>query len=284
MAVFLALLSMLCAAVNDFVFKMSTRRGGSVGLLMGAVGVVWAVVFSFPAGTATSAAGPETTWFWGLVSGLFSAVANVLLIEGMARNQVGLCSTVYRLNLAPAAVMAFVFLDEHVSLNKVMGLCLAVLAVFLLSGRERNGNQVLRHSGSIWLVVLAAVLRAGMGISYKMGLIAGAERFAMLAINGGIWILAGFAYHFLRSGLTVPPAWRETLKYGVLSGFLVCGIVFFMMIALEAGDASVVLPVAQLSFLLTTVFGMVWLHERVTRRRISGIVCAIGCILFLGLS
>lgn len=45
-AIFLALISMVCAAANDLVFKLYVRRGGSAGTYLAVIGVVWALVFA----------------------------------------------------------------------------------------------------------------------------------------------------------------------------------------------------------------------------------------------
>jgi drug/metabolite transporter (DMT)-like permease len=55
----------------------------------------------------------------------------ILLIEGMRRYEVGVCSTIYRLNLAPAAVLAFVFLGEEATAGKILAVIAAVGAVLM---------------------------------------------------------------------------------------------------------------------------------------------------------
>jgi uncharacterized membrane protein len=118
-----------------------------------------------------------------------------------------------------------------------------------------------------------------MGVSYKFGISCHGDELLILAINGLLWMVCGLGYYtFLeRRG----PAPRETWTYGLLSGVLVCGIVLFLMLALRCGEASTVLPIAQLSFLFTAVLGVLFLQERLTRRKIAGFSLALLCIVFM---
>ncbi len=49
----------------------------------------------------------QTTLFWGCASGFLSVSANILLIEAMGMQSAGICSTIYRLNLVPAVLGAW---------------------------------------------------------------------------------------------------------------------------------------------------------------------------------
>ena len=276
MAIVLALGSLMCAAVNDIVFRLYARKSQAIGVFMACIGIVWAVAFSFGGLSVGAPAWSFDAWCWGLFSGVLSACANVLLIEAMARNSAGLCATIYRLNLAPAAILSVLLLGETLSPAKIGGLTCAVLAVLLVSGNGRSHAGARHNNLGIGLGVAAALLRAGMGVAYKAGLSNGVDKSVLLTINGLCWIGIGLLYHFLRRS-KLPP--RGMLaRYGFASGILVCGIVWFMASALRLGDASIVLPVAQLSFLGTALIGWFLMKEHLTRRQIVGLLLAIVCI------
>ena len=68
-----------------------------------------------------------------------------------------------------------------------------------------------------------------------------------------------------------------------VSGLLVAGIVFFMAQSLALAKASIVLPIAQMSFLGTLTLSAIFLKERLTFPKILGILCGIAAILLLSL-
>ena len=77
---------------------------------------------------------------------------------------------------------------------------------------------------------------------------------------------------------------RKTFGYGALSGLFVAGIIFFMVKSLKYGDASIVLPIQQMSFLATFFLGVVFLKEKVTPRRLAALVCGVIALLLLSCS
>jgi uncharacterized membrane protein len=209
-------------------------------------------------------------------------LANVLLIEAMAHHEIGKCATIYRLNLAPAAIFAFVFLGEPVTIFKLLGIGAAVIGVVLLY-ESKVDIQNKKSSSTGLLIFIAVFLRALMGISYKHGLSLGADTFVILTLTGVAWAVTGLIYMlgFEKHKSSMD---NKGLSYGLLSGILVSGIVLFMILALEKGQASIVLPVAQLSFLVTCIMGVIWLQESMTVKKIAGLTMAMVCIIFMVLS
>lgn len=277
MTIAYALASMTCAGVNDFVFKIYAERKVSIGAYLALIGVIWTLVFMILGYGNLSAITTPSALHWGLISGLFSALANIFLIVGMARMDVSTAATIYRLNLAPAAILAFLLLGESITAWKILGISVAALAVLLFCTPSKVNGRV---SGGIWIVTAACLLRASMGIAYKYGLSSGADPYGLLALNGMVWIVCGVAYHlfFLRGRSAIASA---TWGYGAISGLLVCGIVLFMVMGLQVGDASIVLPVAQLSFVMTSILGALVLREALTHRKIACLGLALLCILLL---
>lgn len=280
--IFLALLSMICAAANDFVFKLYARRRGSVGAYLAVIGIIWAFVFTVGLPSWDCLLDRKTAQ-WGILSGVFSITANILFVKALVKEDVGICSTIYRLNLVPAAFLAFILFKEPITVPRLTAITAGVAAILLFSWPAGKAISKPVLSASILLIVLASFLRAGMGLSYKAGLLNGGNEYGLLAVNGLIWIVGGTICHFVvdREKWRIP---SSVLSYGGLSGALVCGIVLFMMLALKYGDASLVLPVTQMSFALTALAGVVLMKEPLTARKFAGVSLGIFCILLMGVN
>lgn len=278
MAIVFALLCLAFAAGNDLLFKFYARKKRSKGYFAAIVGLVWLLV------TVWLPMAPESNWrmtlIWGAISGFFSITANLLLLEAMERLGAGLCSTVYRLNLVPVVIGAAVLLNESLSLIQWIGVALATAAVLAFLPRgDKAGKFVL---AGFLMVLIAAFLRAGMGLSYRFGFLNGADRNMVVVVNSLFWILGGVLFAVFREKQSLkeqPHIWR----YGGLSGLLVAGIVFTMAAALQYGEASIVLPIAQMSFLLTFGCSALFLHEKMTKSVWVGIVCGVGAVLLLSI-
>ena len=270
---------MLFSAGNDLLFKFFANGQKAKGLFVSLVGVVWCVY-----ALCTLDGTPENmtqTLIWGSVSGFFSVGGNLLLIGAMSKLSAGLCSTIYRLNLVPAVLGAWLLLGEDISFYQWCGVLLAVFAVIAFI--PKNGDRK-AFAWSCFIMVLAgSLMRAGMGLSYRYGFdVAGADRKMVVLINAVFWIAGGIAWSLFaeRKKLAID---LKLICFGLLSGVFVTGIVVFMALSLQYGKAAIVLPVAQMSFLLTGAAGVIFLKEKFTLRTALAFACGAGAILIMSI-
>lgn len=276
-----ALCCLVLTAFNDFVFKLFARKERSKGLFCTIIGIFWMLALSWSL-RSCGKINWGSTLFWGPVSGIFSAGGNLLLIEGMSRQSAGLCSLIYRLNMVPVVIGAAFFLGEIPSGTQYIGIVLALLAILLFQwGSNGKGTQKWAMRATV-IVGIAAVMRAGMGLSYKYGFLHGANKDVVPFINSLFWISGGLLYALIRER-TLLKADRKLAGYGALSGVLVAGIVFFMAGSLYYGKAAVVLPVAQMSFIVTFILGVFFLKEKFSVLHIPALICGIASVILLSL-
>ncbi|MEK7415653.1 MAG: DMT family transporter [Planctomycetota bacterium] len=271
-----ALGSLGFAAINDLVFRVYAKGERRTGAYIAVIGATWLAVFGFLAwwnGTEWDTA----CWLWGAVVGVAGAVANILLVESMARAPAGIASTIYRLNLVPAAVLAVCFLDESADVITWTGIGLAIAAVAAFGLGSRSAGTLTRVG--LILVVTASLTRAVMGFSIKVGKQHHAADFTMLAIAGLMWVAIGMLWEF-RSGTVTCGA--RTVRFGLLSGGLTAGLICMLTWAMASGDVSQVLPISQMSFLLTAILAAVLLREVISRQQMVGLACGVAAIACLG--
>jgi len=282
MTLIFALSCCLCTAVNDLVFRLYARKIRSRGAYVLIIGLVWTLAFSLF--LKFDFVSWKTTLLWGIVSGVFSVVANILLIEGMSHNDAGICSTIYRLNLVVVAFGAFILLGETVTAMKLLGILFALAAVFMFFLDSPHGGHTDKAKLGFYLVGIAALLRAGMGLSYKYAFMEGADRNMLLLVNGVSWVIGGAIYAIYREKHLGEKFGKKSWRYGTVSGLLICGIVLFMALALQHGDAAVVLPLAQMSFIATCGLGILFLKEKLSFKKALGILAGILCILCMSIA
>ena len=281
LAIIYAFCCIACAACNDFVFKLFARKSRSRGLFVLLVGVSW--------GTASlllpnlKGESWQATLIWGTISGLFSVIGNLMLIEAMGKQSAGLCSTIYRLNLALVIPGAWLLFGEKNTLLQCIGIVAAFAAVlFFLPGSPSADNNTSDRKLGMILVIIAAVLRAGMGLSYKQGFLLGASPNGVMVVNSACWIIGGFIYFLWRENKTSVPQWTWKLTgYGTLSGILVFGICFFMAHSVRLGDASIVLPIMQMSFIPTFILSMIFLKEKLTVYKFIALCSGAAALIML---
>ncbi len=282
MAIVYALCCLIFSALNDFIFKLYARRVRSRGMFVFWVGICFFLVLIWLPRDSTASL--PATLFWGVLSGFFSVTGNILLIEAMGMQSAGLCSTIYRLNLVLVVPGAILLLGESLNARQGIGIVAALGAIlaFMPGKEERNSVTSRKPMLGFYLVLLAAVLRACMGLSYKYAFTHGADKNSVTVLNALMWIGGGLLY---ASSWEKKISFKDgaVLKYGILSGIFVTAIVFFMaaMLHIPDGAASIVLPIAQMSFLLTFILGVIFLKEKISKRKIAALLCGCAAILLL---
>ena len=270
-----------CSSVNDLLFKFFARKERSRGLFMMTIGIVGTLLMlTFPDKTG---ANWHQTLLWGIACGIFSAVGNMMLIESMTNLSAGICSTIYRLNLALVVPLSVIFLNEKLVWSQYAGIALAIMAVLAFmpnSDAKKNSKSSAAVFLPMCLVITASIFRAGLGLSCKYGPLQGASINGINLIIEIIWIISGIVYYLIKER-KVYRLDLQLIKFGTLSGILVAGILFFMMLALKEGNASIVLSIAQMSFLLTFILSVIFLKEKVSLLKLIAMICGVGAILLL---
>jgi uncharacterized membrane protein len=72
--------------------------------------------------------------------------------------------------------------------------------------------------------------------------------------------------------------------YSLVSGILVFLIVNFLLMAIERGEASIVIPVANMSFVIALLLSVGFGMERLTSRKLAAVAVSIGAIAALSLA
>lgn len=279
-AVAFALLSLFCAGLTDVVFKRFARLELPRGAYVLGMGLTWSLIqgtILLLSGTAFRL--DTLAVVFGIAAGTLVAVSNTLLIEGLRHVDVGIGSTIYRLNTIAVVAMAALLLDEALTPLKLAGIGLGVVAVALLIDRNRPRVALAGAAHFFMLLVLASFLRACFGILSKVAVLNQVHLGAMLFVNAQVWILVGAIYGYVRPGPVL--ATGQTLRYAALSGALICGVANFLMLAVERGQASVVVPIANMSFVVALLLSAGLGMERLTGRKLLAVTLAIVAIIAL---
>jgi len=148
-----AMLSLVCAGVNDLVFKKQASRGGGRGGYMAVVGAGWLSVFSALALWGDRATLTASAITWGTIAGAVSVAANYLLIWSFRSLDASIGATIYRLNMVLAAAIAVMWLSEPMTSLKAIGWTLGVGAIVCFAPASKaNVHAMMRWA-------LAAAIR-----------------------------------------------------------------------------------------------------------------------------
>ncbi len=268
-----ALLSLLAAGILDVVYaRYSGKRVVSGAYLFGIGGVVIIGQSAILAATRVPVVFDAYAAGFGIFAGAVVMLANALLIESLARINVSLGSTIYRLNTIAVVAFAVLFLGEALTTPKFAGVVLGVAAAILLYQHGGRGGDNRLLVAATWLAVIASLLRAAFGILSKIGLAAGTDPFLFMVYVGVGWTLAALLYGLARRQPAAPV--RTVLPYALVSGTLVCLVVTFLLLGLRTGEASIVIPIANMSFVVALLTSAAFGMERLTARKLLAVATA----------
>lgn len=133
--VLLALVAFLCLGLTDFLRKKGAAAGANSFSYLLVETVVLLVLLPF---VATVYSGKLTlslsgTLPYAILSGVTITVALFAMLSGLSIGEGSLVIPISRLGLALATLLSLFLLNESITLTKVLGIGLAVVAVFLLS-------------------------------------------------------------------------------------------------------------------------------------------------------
>jgi drug/metabolite transporter (DMT)-like permease len=243
-------------------------------------GIVWTLLQSITfVIQGNSFSHDPTSLGFGLCAGLFLVISNILLLESLTHIDISLCSTIYRLNTIGVVVLSYFLLNEHMGTVKICGILLGIAAVSLLFQKPSSSHSIAKFPLFFALAVAASAMRALYGVTSKAALVRLADPQTMLLIISSSWIAGGAVYAGLKEKRV-----RFTGKkaiYSLISGTLVFLIVDFLMLAVKYGEASIVIPIANMSFIVAIAISIAMGTEKLTGKKVAAVVIAVASIIFL---
>ena len=284
MWIILAAGSAFFAGLTSILAKCGIRKTDStvatavrtiVVLVMSALMIL--IVGSF--GTIVQISGKS--WLFLALSGLSTGASWLCYFKALQNGDVNKVVPIDKSSTILTMIMAFIFLQESISLLKIVCITMIVAGTLLmLERKDVSGEQKSR----VWLpfAVLSAVFAAATSILGKIG-ISDVESNLGTTIRTAVVLLMAWLMVLVtgKSG-KVREIPRNELLFICLSGIATGASWLCYYKALQGGPASIVAPIDKLSILVTVLFSRIVFHEKLSLK--SGIGLALltaGTLLLL---
>lgn len=275
-----ALGAMLCFGVSDILYKRAAATGvGSAQFVMLQAWVFAPTINIYAWATGTL----DVHWSaaWGSLAGIFSLIAFYNFARSLKDGAVSTNAPIFRLNFTLTALLAILLLGETFTLAKASALACALVAVWLLLGQPGAARGGIKLA-SLTRVLVATVAMALANLFYKVGLQHGALPETMVAAQA--WAFSSMATVLAvtqerRLRLT-PSVWPYSAPAAIalLTGFVL------LLHGLALGPASVLVPVAQMSFVFTALIGALIFREQLDNRKRLGLGVAVAALALFAIS
>lgn len=268
MGVVLGLVVAACFGSGDFLGGLASRRAQTVAVLSVAQVAALVVALGVTLGVGGTIDAHDVEF--GVAAGLLNVTAIGCLYRGLALGQMGRVAPVAAVVGAVLPVVWGVARGESLSSFEIAGIVLAVLAGALLSSEpdERSGPLL----GQALLLAIAA----GVGFGVSLVLFAAASHHgemwpvlgARVAACAAVWIVL-----VCRRGIPTLTAVPKGLAGS--AGVFDVGATMILLVTLKSNLTAVIAPVASLAPAFTAGHAWWYLHERVSRLQLVGLVVAL---------
>jgi uncharacterized membrane protein len=275
-----ALGAMIAFGVSDLIYKRGAAAGVDAGefvMLQAWTFCPGVTLYAWLTGTLEL----HRSALWGALAGLFLLVAMYNFARSLKDGAVSTNAPIFRLNFTLTAALAIAFLGEPLTLAKAVALAGSLIAVWLLLAEPAKTPHE-TNLASLIRVLVATVAIALTNLFYKVGLLHGALPETMVSAQA--WTFCSLAtllrFWSERRFRITPGAWR----YSTLAALALAAAFILLMHGLAAGPASVLVPVANMSFVFSALFGALLFRESLNTRKRVGLAIATAALVLFAVS
>ena len=230
----------------------------------------WLMVFVVGSQETISAIGGRTLLFL-VLSGLATGASWLCYFKALQLGDVNKVVPIDKSSTVLTILLAAIFLQEGVSLTKGIGVVLIAVGTFLMIEKKQSGGET-KSAAWLWYALGSAVFASLTALFGKLGvaniesnLATAIRTIVVLAMAWGMVVLTG-------EQKALPQVDRRSGTFLVLSGLATGASWLCYFRALQAGPASVVVPIDKLSILVTILFSSLVLKETLSRKAALGLV------------
>jgi drug/metabolite transporter (DMT)-like permease len=276
--VWFALGALVCYGLGDLVYKRAAVTGVPTHQFM-MVQTWFFLTFVTLYGYVTGTLVFGDASLWGAGAAVFAFTGFYNFAQSLKTGSVSINAPIFRLSFTVTAALAVLMLGEPLTLAKVLGILFALAAVWMLLGGA-GGSAARKPVAASLARVLVATLSVGVAnLLYKYGLRAGATPASLLVVQAiTVVTMSTSLASYIDGGVRpVPRVWR----FSIAAAVLLSSAFVLLLEGLARGEASVLVPIAQMGFVVTAVVGFVFLRETFTPRRGFGLIAALAALASL---
>src|SRR5215510_10961679 len=151
-----AIVAMVCYGLSDFIYKQAAAAGIRADHFLMTQGWLFCpLVIVYALATHTLVLNPAA--LWGSLAGAFVFIGFFCFIRSLATGSVSTNASIFRLNFIVTVLLVVIWLGEPMTISKIAGLALALLATWLLLGAGAAAERAPARRRSLVLVAVATV-------------------------------------------------------------------------------------------------------------------------------
>jgi len=221
------------------------------------------------------------TWMFLILSGLATGGAWLCRFRALKLGNVNKVTPITKTGTLLTMVLAFILLREPLGWITVAGMTLMGIGTWMmLEIKKGSGNEKKSGKGWAFFAVLAAVFASLVAIFGSLG-VADMDANLWTAIRTVIVALLSWLMVYSTGGQRqINKINIKSWTFLILSGLATGTSWLFFYHALQIGNASLVVPIDQLSIVITMGFARLFLGERFSKQSLIGLaILTVGILI-----
>ena len=284
MWVIFAFLSAFFAGITSILAKCGIRKTDSnvatfirtiIVLLFSLLMVM--IVGSFPTLKNLSA----KTILFLVLSGLSTGASWLCYFRALQKGNINKVVPIDKSSTVLTIILATIFLGESITLYKTLGIIAIGLGTLMMIEKKDTENKI-EEKGWLFYAILSAVFASLTSILGKVG-IEGVESNLGTAIRTVVVIVMSFVMVSVTGKVKdIKRIDKKELAFILLSGLSTGASWLFYYRALQDGEASIVVPIDELSILVTIAFSYFVFKEKLGKKALIGLILiVVGTLVLL---
>ena len=280
MWIIVAVLSAVFAGLTAILAKCGIRKTNSD--IATAIRTIVVLLFSIIMVLVVDSQSTITTinnesWIFLICSGIATGASWICYFKALSIGDVNKVVSIDKSSTILSVLLAIILFGEtnHL-LVKFIGIGLIAVGTYLMIEKKISNNKI---KSSKWMVyaILSAVFAALTSILAKIG-ISGVESNLATAIRTTVILFMAWGIVFAKGEQKqFAKIDRKELVFICLSGFSTGASWLCYYYAIQNGVVSVVVPIDKMSILLTILFSIIFLKEKLSKKAIIGL-----CFMCIG--
>ena len=275
-----AILSAVVAGLTAILAKCGIRKTSSdlATALRTIVVLIFSMIMVFivrSQGTITQIS--PKSWLFLILSGLATGASWICYFKALSIGDVNKVTPIDKSSVILTVLFAIVLFGETNNLAvKLIGTALIGVGTYLMIEKKKNHNEAIGH---IWILyaALSAAFSALTSILAKVG-IEGVESNLGTVIRTTVVLVMAWLIVFVKGEhKKIKDIDKKELAFIGMSGIATGASWLCYYYAVQTGILSVVVPIDKMSILITVIFSVIFLKEKLSKKAIIGL-----CLMCIG--
>ena len=278
----LSLVALVLMGMQRFLYKVSAERKCNTAWttfsFMATVTVLSAIFFLALKEPVSDA---RMLILTALINSASFVLGTVTHIEALKHVPSSVVYPIIRLNMVVVVLFSVLFFHDHVSLQQVLGILLAIAVIVILTRDAEEGKASLGSvRRGLFLVFVSLISGSVASISSKFAAVY-SNKLGFMALSYFLGTLFSAALIKKSGEEGIRQNYKEALLIGLLMGLINFVGFYTFLAALSVGPLSIIVSITGMHFVIAVILSVIVYKEKLSRMRLFGIGLTIISILFL---